>query len=159
MDQITAFVAALEGTDLVKALKFSRWGYSLANTAHVLGIALLVGAILPMDLRLLGLWRGIDRTALARVLTPVAACGLMLAVAAGIVLFSVRAQHYATVDLLYWKLGLITVGGALAIVFHVRAGLWLEAASERQAAFHGGASLVCWLGALVCGRMIAYFPG
>lgn len=159
MDQITAFAAALEGTDLVKALKFSRWGYTIANTAHVLGIALLVGAILPMDLRLLGFWRSVDRAALARVLTPVAASGLVLAVAAGLLLFSVRAQHYIAVDLLYWKLGLITIGAALALFFHIRAGLWLEEASERQAAFHGGASLVCWLGALVCGRFIAYFPG
>jgi hypothetical protein len=59
---------------------------------HVFGMALLVGAILPLDLRLLGCWPGVSRSALIRVLAPVAATGLVIAVAAGILLFSVRAR-------------------------------------------------------------------
>ncbi|HEX2479362.1 MAG TPA: hypothetical protein VHK45_08790, partial [Geminicoccaceae bacterium] len=47
-------------------LRFSRWGYAAVNTTHVLGIALLVGAILPLDLRLLGLWRSVTLEPLAR---------------------------------------------------------------------------------------------
>lgn len=159
MTTLADFAAAVESLEAVKALKFSRWGYSLANAAHVLGIALLVGAILPLDLRLLGAWRSVDRVALARVLVPVAATGLLLAVCAGLVLFSVRAPHYVKVDLLAWKLGLIATGATLALIFHARAGLWVERAGPGQAAFHGAASLFCWLGALLCGRLIAYFPG
>ena len=159
MSALAEFAASVEAIEAVRALKFSRWGYSLANTAHVLGIALLVGAILPLDLRLLGFWRSVDRTALARVLVPMAALGLLLAVSAGLVLFSVRAQHYVKVDLLYWKLCFIAAGAGLAILFHARAGLWVERAGPGQAALHGAASLCCWLGALVAGRMIAYFPG
>lgn len=159
MDMLAELAAALEATAFVKALKFSRWGYALANAAHILGIALLVGAILPLDLRLLGLWRRVDRTALARVLVPVAACGLVLAVAAGCLLFSVRARHYVEVDLFGLKLGLIFAGTALALLFHARAGLWVERAGPGRAAFHGAASLACWLGALLAGRLIAYFPG
>lgn len=159
MDRIAELAAAIESLEAVRALKFSRFGYSATNTAHVLGIALLVGAILPLDLRLLGFWRSVDRAALARVLVPVAAAGLLLAVSAGLVLFSVRAQHYVKVDILWWKLGLIATGATLALLFHARAGLWVERAGRRQAAAHGAASLFCWLGALVAGRMIAYFPG
>ncbi|QIE55811.1 hypothetical protein G5B40_10320 [Pikeienuella piscinae] len=158
MDTLASFAAAIEATGFVHAMKFSPLWYSLANTAHVLGVALLVGAILPMDLRLLGLWRGVGREELARVLVPIAAFGLLLAVSAGLVLFSVRAGHYVGVTIFYWKLCLITLGTVLALLFHVRAGLWLESATDRQAALHGAASLCCWLGALVAGRMIAYFP-
>ena len=100
-----------------------------------------------------------DRTALARVLVPVAATGLLIAVSAGALLFTVRARHYVTVDLLWLKLALISTGALFAILFHARAGLWIERAGERQAAFHGAASLACWLGALLAGRLIAYFPG
>ncbi len=159
MDPLADFAASVEATAFVKALKFSRWGYSLANAAHVFGIALLVGSILPLDLRLLGVWKSVDRTALTRVLFPVAATGLVIAIAAGLILFSVRAQHYVKVDLFWWKLSLISTGAALALLFHARAGVYVERAGPQQAAFHGAASLVCWVGALLCGRLIAYFPG
>jgi hypothetical protein len=157
-DLITTLASNIEGSALAQSLKFSRWGYSLANTAHVLGIALLVGGILPLDLRLLGAFGRTDRASLIRVLVPMAAAGLILALMSGMLLFSVRAGDYVQVTLLYWKLSLITAGALLAVLLHVRAGWWLEQASEAQLRFHGVLSLICWLGALVCGRMIAYFP-
>lgn len=149
----------LKSLEIINALKFSRYGYALINTAHVLGIALLVGAILPLDLRLMGAWRGVERAALARVLAPVAAAGLILAVLSGAVLFAVRATDYIQVTLFAWKFGLIALGATLAILLHIHAGWRLEGASDRRAAFHGAASMASWLGVLVCGRMIAYFPG
>lgn len=155
---LAAFAASIEGTAFVKALKFSPYGYAIANLAHVLGIALLVGAILPLDLRLLGCRRDLSLSALTKLLAPVAALGLVIAVSAGLVLFSVRAQHYVNVTIFGWKLGLIAAGAALALLFHLRAGLWLDRATRGQEVFHGLTSILCWLGALSAGRMIAYFP-
>ena len=80
-------------------LRFSRWGYAAVNTTHVFGIALLVGAILPLDLRLIGLWRSVALEPLARVLVPVAATGLLLAVSTGAFLFITRATEYAAIEL------------------------------------------------------------
>lgn len=157
-DALRPFAEQVKTLGAVEALKFSRYGYSVLNTAHVLGVALLVGAILPLDLRLMGSWRGVERRALARVLVPVAAAGLILALMSGPILFAVRATDYIQVTLFGWKFGLIALGAALAILLHIRAGWWLEGASDRRAAVHGAASLGCWLGALVCGRMVAYFP-
>ena len=57
---VDAVLAAVEASGLATALRFSRgWGYAAVNTAHVLGVALLVGAAVPLALRLLGLWRGV----------------------------------------------------------------------------------------------------
>ena len=109
-ESITAFAAVVEGSAVADALKFSRWTYSIANTAHVLGVALLVGAIVPLDLRLLGVWGRLDRTEAVRLLYPVAAFGLGLAVTAGVLLFTVRAGDYVKATLLYWKLATIAVG-------------------------------------------------
>ena len=47
-------------------------------------------------------------------------------------------------------------GVAAALLAHARAGLWLERITPGQARLHGAVSLACWVGALVCGRMIAY---
>ena len=52
-----AFFAALETTAPAQYLRVSRWGYAAVSGAHILGIALLVGAILPLNLRLLGFWQ------------------------------------------------------------------------------------------------------
>jgi len=37
------------------------WTYAIVNLAHILGIAALFGAVLIIDLRLLGVWRRTPR--------------------------------------------------------------------------------------------------
>lgn len=151
-----ALLATLEATAVAEALRFSRWGYAAVNTGHVAGIALLVGAILPLDLRLMGLWRGVPLAALARVLVPTAATGLTLAAATGALLFATRATEYAPLPILQAKALLIATGTAAALWLHARAGRRLETADPKRLRRHGALSLACWLGALVCGRLIAF---
>lgn len=154
-----ALLAALEGLGPVAALRSSRWAYAAVNGAHVLGIALLVGAILPFDLRLLGLWPGMARRDLARVLLPVAACGLALAIAAGLLMFSVRATEYAALAVFQVKIVLILTGLAGALAAHFAHGPLLDGMGRSRAAVHGALSMACWLGALACGRAIAFVTG
>jgi len=151
-----AFFAALEATTPAQYLRVSRWGYAAVSGAHILGIALLVGAIVPLNLRLLGLWPSIPRANLLRPLVPVAATGLALAAVTGSLLFSVRAQEYAAIGYFQVKLVLVSVGLWSAVVIHRAYGLTLESASEHRLRFHALVSLGSWLGALACGRMIAF---
>lgn len=153
---LEAWLTALQGSELALALRFSRWGYALVNTAHVLGIALLVGAIIPLDLRLLGFWSSIERAALIRVLVPVAAIGLALAAMAGFLLFSVRAVDYAALSLFRIKLLLVLAGGGSALTLHYVYGRLLETASRARLVQAAALSMTCWLGALIAGRMIAF---
>ena len=51
------WLGGLEATALARALRDSVWTYPMINAGHILGVALLVGAIVPLDLRLLGVWR------------------------------------------------------------------------------------------------------
>ena len=151
-----AVFAAFEGTALAQGLRVSRWGYAAVNATHIFGIALLVGAILPLDLRLMGMWRSVPVGQLARVLVPVAATGLALAVLMGLALFSVRATEYPELRIFQAKLVLIAVGATSAIMLHAAHGLRLETAGPRRLATAGALSMTCWLGALLCGRMIAF---
>ena len=150
-------LATIQATELSQAIRYSQMRYAVVNTAHIFGIALLVGAILPMDLRLLGVWRRVPHPELARVLVPVAAAGLAIAMSAGLGLFVVRAKDYGIHPLFQAKIPLVLLGATSALVFHARAGLWLERATPGRARLHGALSLGCWLGALVLGRMIAYW--
>lgn len=153
MDSLLAAIAA---TDLATSLRFSRWGYAAVNTTHVLGIALLVGAIIPLDLRLMGVWRGVPHENIARAAVPTATTGLALAVVTGALLFSVRAPEYAELTVLWIKFVLIVTGAASAIALHIAYGWRLTTAPDARLAAAGAISMCCWLGALIAGRLIAF---
>ena len=149
-----AVLDALVASAPAQWLRFSRWGYAAVNTAHVFGIALLVGAILPLDLRLLGAWRSVALGPLARVLVPVAATGLLLAIATGAFLFITRADEYAALNLFLAKLALIATGAVHALSLHL--GPALRNASRARLRTAGATSLAIWLAVLVCGRLLAF---
>ncbi len=52
------FMAWLQGSILGHAMRESGvWTYGVVNLFHILGVSALFGAVLILDLRLLGLWR------------------------------------------------------------------------------------------------------
>jgi hypothetical protein len=54
-------LAAMEKWEIAQHLSVSRYTYATVNTLHIFGVALLIGAILPLDLRLLCAWSTIPR--------------------------------------------------------------------------------------------------
>jgi hypothetical protein len=151
-----SFLAALEATGPAQYLRASRWGYAAVNGAHILGIALLVGAMLPLNLRLLGLWRSVPQAELIRVLVPAAIAGFTLAAITGFLLFSVKAQDSADIGFFRLKLALILLGVLSAAMLHRGYGLMLQGASRSRVRWHALISIGCWVGALACGRLIAF---
>jgi len=155
-------LTALQNLEPVAALRASRWVYPLVNTAHVVGIALLFGAILPLDLRLLGAWRGVPLPLLTRVLLPVAMAGLALAAATGFMMFAVSATKYAATPVFLAKLGLFAAAVANALLLRL-APAWtlarvpdLDAPPAARLKLAAGLSLALWLAVILCGRFIAY---
>lgn len=133
--------------------------YMLVNAAHILGIGLLVGAILPLDLRLIGLFRNGPVAVLAPFLVRVAATGLSIAVLTGLLLFSVKPAEYAANPVFLAKMGLI--GLALAnIVLQHRGSGWrgLRHGGEPAVSVRvlAAASFVLWIAILVAGRWIGF---
>jgi hypothetical protein len=153
---LEALLAGLEASFAAQTLRSSRWLYAAVNAGHIFGIALLIGAILPLDLRLIGVWRQVPHTALVRVLVPVAASGLTLAVVTGSLMFAIRAREYAGVGFFQAKLAIIALGALGALTLHHAYGFLLEGAGDRRLAGHAVLSLLCWPLALVCGRLIAF---
>ncbi|MGE3230179.1 MAG: DUF6644 family protein [Hyphomicrobium sp.] len=140
-------------------LQNSGTAYLLVNAAHILGVALLVGAILPLDLRMIGFLRTHPIEAVAPLLLSVASMGLALALVTGLWLFTVQPKLYAANPAFLAKLVLI----ALAL-----ANIWAQHRSAPfQAALRGecpsaavralaGLSALLWLSALVAGRWIGF---
>lgn len=154
-------LTALQEWAPIAALRSSRWTYASVNAAHIAGLALLFGAIVPLDVRLMGAWRSVPLHALARILVPVAAAGLALAIGAGLLLFSVRATDYAGKALFLVKMALVAGGIANALLLR-KAAQWEEqqtAAGVMPPArlrVSGAVSILLWLSVIVCGRMLAF---
>ena len=157
------WLAALEATPLAQALRASVWVYPLVNAAHLLGVALLLGAIIPLDLRLLGLWRRQPLDPLWQVLTRTAATGLCLAVIFGTLLFSAKATEYAVSGFFVAKMVVVALAVANALALRLVGGggrnLVMAAAASPPAHVRlaAGLSIAAWLTALTLGRLVGYF--
>ena len=71
----------LEASALAEFLRgLGIWTYGLLNLAHILGIASLFGAVLVLDLRMLGLWKTIPPHQLIRPTVPSTSIGTRCAI-------------------------------------------------------------------------------
>ncbi len=150
-----AALAALEASALAQAARGLSWLYPLANLIHVLGAALLVGAIAVFDLAVL---RGRSGDAsVARLALIVAAVGLALQLPSGIVLLSAEATAIGVNPAFLVKMALILLGLLNVAAFHARYGALLRANEIPIAARTPAViSLFAWTVALLAGRAIAY---
>lgn len=134
------------------------WVYPVANVLHVLGLALLVGGIGVVDLRMAGLWRRLSPAELSRALTPIAIAGLALLLASGFVLFAADGRALAGSPVFRWKLLLVAMALANAAAFRL---VWHRRLAETSAISvparaSAVLSLSLWFLVAILGRMIAY---
>jgi hypothetical protein len=156
-----SLAATVEANPLATWLRSSAWGYPAVETLHIAGVALLFGAAVAFDLRLLGLASLLPVDGVARFLLPLARIGFGLAVASGLVLFMMQARTFAVMPLFFVKIGTVAIGVANTMIFHrgvfTSVGGWRHASRPpRRAQVAAVVSLVCWTFALVCGRLLAY---
>lgn len=139
------------------------WSYGIINLVHILGIALLFGSILILDLRLLGAWRQIPLAVLSGPTTRMAQIGFMLAVASGLPMISVKSTDYIGNPFLLIKFPAIALALLNVWLVH-RSEAWRAhrvrelMPSERNRLKLGAVlSLAFWLTAITAGRMIGYW--
>ena len=149
-----AFAAWAEASTLGRAARGGDWTYPVANLVHLLGLALLIGPIGIVDLRLAGAFRGLPLAPLSRALTPLAIGGLVLVGLSGPVLFAADAGALIHSPLLRAKLVLILLALANALAFRT---LWRgEEPVPTPLRIMAIASIALWLIVAALGRLIAY---
>ncbi|MGH8853925.1 MAG: DUF6644 family protein [Telluria sp.] len=145
---------------LAQAMREHAWLYPIVETLHILGFALLVGAVAMFDLRVLGCGRQLPVKALARHLLPWSAGSMLLVVPTGLMLFVADPQALLENRVFLLKLGLIAAAGLNALAFHAgpyrHADAWPGRAPPR-ALLHALLSLGLWIAVIACGRLIAYY--
>ncbi|HWU56188.1 MAG TPA: DUF6644 family protein [Rhizomicrobium sp.] len=162
--QIAEFLRWLEHSGLgIFTRSLGVWSYGIINLAHILGIILLFGSILILDLRLLGAWRQVPLATLSQPTTRMAQIGFVLAAASGIPMLTVKTTDYIGNPFLLIKFPAIAL--ALLNVWLVHRTLaWrahrqrdLQPAEQRRLAQGAAFSLAFWLTAITSGRMIGYW--
>jgi hypothetical protein len=135
---------SIETSTLAEALRRSRWIYPLVNSGHILGLALLIGAVVPMDWAVL-------RNHSMPALRPFAILGLVLAASCGLLLFAVQATDYVVNT--WFRIKFALLAAAL-----LNAALHLSLSRKEEALRRTTAltSLLLWPSVLICGRMVAY---
>ena len=133
--------------------------YPAVEILHIIGFVVLVGSILALDLRLLGLGGAIPIQPMAQLLLPMSRFGFLLAISMGFLLFSADASHVVRNPAFQSKL--LLIAAALVNVVIAHAGPWRRIAqwgAEAPAGAKATAllSLLLWLGAVCAGRLIAY---
>ncbi len=152
------FLAWLQGTALATAVAETLWAYPLLETLHALGMAMLLGSLGLINLRILGYKPELPLLGMQELL-PLAWAGFTLNAASGIALFTSDAIYFFSSYTFRIKLVLIVLAGLNAALLNRKALRSAAAGLASPAArWLAGTSLVFWVGAAAAGRLIAYTP-
>ena len=144
----------LESSALGHAMRESGvWTYAVVNLIHILGVATLFGAVLILDLRLMGVWRTVSLPAIRQPTVRMAGVGFAVASLSGVCLLATKATEYVGNPFLYIKFAAIGAG-LLNVVLLSRTVAWKQ---DKELKSAGAISLLCWLTAVIAGRMIGYW--
>jgi hypothetical protein len=135
------------------ALATHPWAYPALEAVHIVGIALLLGSLVLVELRVWGAGAELPLRALARLALPVTVAGFGLVALSGLLLFAAQPNEMLGNRAFLLKLGLVSLAGLNAAFFHARGSLALN---DGFARVQTALSLGLWLAAIICGRFIAY---
>ena len=134
-------------------LKSSVWAYPALEVLHICGIALLLGNLVLLEMRVFGRGAELDVKVLASLSLGIAGVGFLLAAASGLLMFASQAAELLTNRAFTLKMMLLMLAACNAAWFHGRDSLGrLDSVARMQMVL----SSLIWLAVIACGRWIAY---
>lgn len=136
--------------------------FPFLESIHVIAAALVVGSILMVDLRLLGLAaKRYSITTLSRELVPWSVGAFVVATITGLGMFITRAASHVVNPAFQWKILLLLLAGVNMAYFHFRVYKQVEqwnsnVATPIQVRVIGGLSLFLWSGIMLSGRWVGH---
>jgi hypothetical protein len=155
-----ALVQAIEGGAINSWILSSYWLWPMLEIIHFVGLSLLLGAMLIVDLRLAGYFRQIDIMATHRLL-PWATFGFLLNLVTGTLFFIGDPARYSINIGFQIKMVLVLIAGLNALWFiwkiNPRVASWdAHGDTPKDAKAVAVLSLLAWLAVLLLGRLIPY---
>src|SRR5262252_5859011 len=150
----------LEHTTIANTVRTVRWVYPALETTHYIGLSLLVGGIMLIDLRVLGFARALPLKSMIGLL-PFVWVGFIINVLSGSMLFIYGATSFGYNHAFWLKMTFIVLAGLNALAFdlsvrHARTD-WVGAdLPPTYVKAFATLSFVLWLCVVTTGRWMAY---
>ena len=153
------WAVVIEHSALGAWMRGAEFAYPIVNVLHLLGLTLLIGPMLLLDLRLVGFAKHFPLPEVSAALTRLSVLGLAILLPTGVLLFTADAGPLIQNPVLLTKLALIALALLNAVAFRVmwqgRLACW-----DQEPPLLGRAQAVlsigAWLIAGGLGRWIAY---
>lgn len=146
----------LEYTPLLVAMRSSPWLFPAIATIHLLGLAIIGGAVVVVDLRLLGL--GLNRQPVARLARgaePLLLIGIAIMLLTGPWLFMCFATKYYYLASFWVKLASLAL--VLLFTFTIRRRVVMASVDQGSGrALIAVVSLTLWFSVALGGRLIGF---
>jgi hypothetical protein len=150
----------IKQTSIGEFVRSSTWAFPTLQSLHFIGMSMLIGIVGAIDLRVLGLARGLPIHPLHRLL-PLAFIGFGINLVTGIMFFCHDPYVYAFNPSFRVKMLLILLAGLNALWF--RLGVFIDVdkwgpgiEASRLAKVISALSLLIWIGVIIAGRFIAF---
>lgn len=144
----------IEDSGLGVYIREDPWGFAIALSAHAVGMSMALGVVIVSTLRSLNVLKQIPLQAHAALIST-AWAGFIVNLISGIALYSSHATEYSYQVVFISKLLLIIIGGILLKQMIDSARRYGDEAGRTK--LMGFLSLASWLGAIITGRLMAYF--
>lgn len=149
----------MESSSLGRLMQEVSWLFPTAEIFHFVGLSLLMGSLLVVDFRLLGVSRDVPLEAVFKFL-PFSILGFSINLATGTMfLFNDPFRYYPNIAFRL-KLLLLVLAGLNALYFaykvHGNSAFAMTENSMKQLKLVASLSLLFWSAVIICGRMIPY---
>jgi len=153
-------VTTLKATTVSHWMIQLTWMWPLCETLHFIGLALLIGVVGLLDLRLLGFVRRLPVKAVHS-LIPWGIAGFLINLVTGVLFFVGAPDQYITNVAWWYKIGFLVVAGLNVLYFETTqtGRAMLIGAGEdtpRTLKVIGAVSIVSWFMVLYWGRMLPF---
>jgi hypothetical protein len=159
---VQAVLDWLESLTVSQSITDIPWAFPVIESCHVIAITLVVGSIIIVDLRLLGITSNRQPvTALASEILPWTWGLFLLAVLSGGLMFFSNAHTYFYNTAFRLKMACMLVAGLNMLAFHLftykSVHAWnSDVPTVRSAKVAGAVSLLFWVGVVFFGRRIGF---
>jgi len=148
----------LSSTSIAGVVSGTPWVWPAAETLHFLGLCLVFGVLLAVNLRLLGVMKSLPFAAVHR-LMPWAILGFGMNLLTGMMFFIAAPGQYTENISFYWKVLFLMIAGADVLYLTVFRKAWtLEPGADSRLADKviAASAIGAWVGVIYFGRMLPF---
>lgn len=148
----------LTSASLASFVNDRTWVWPASETLHFLGLGLLFGVVLFVNLRMLGMTKSVSFAALHRLL-PWGILGFGINAITGMLFFLAAPGQYTQNAAFYWKVGLMLLAGINVLYLTVFDEAWAVGPDDDApltAKMVAASAIFLWVGVIYCGRMLPF---